>query len=257
MKSKINNTLKLFLVLAATSFTFSSCGVQEENDQLKAANAKLQEDLARAEAAAETLDEVGALIDSIDVSRNLLYIDMEKGISGKTYEEKIRAIDAYMKESEQRMEQMEASLAKSNAKNSAYANTIRKLRQQLDQKTQEIADLKERVEKLQSENKALIKTVDLQAKELSDQEVEIQKNNEEIALQKNRIQELMVQAKKTEADAYYAQAEALEEAANRTKLAPKKKKATYAEALELYKKSFEAGRKDAYEKVQELSEKVN
>ncbi|OHX68231.1 hypothetical protein [Flammeovirga pacifica] len=256
MKLKNYTKTKAFLIVSL-AFIFGACGIKEENEQLKETNAKLQEDLARAEAAAQTLNEVGALIDSIDASRNLLYIDMEKGISGKTYEEKIRAIDAYMKESEQRMEQMEASLAKSNAKNSAYANTIRKLRQQLDQKSQEIERLKSNVENLTSEKNALIKTVDLQAKELSDQEVAIQKNNEEITLQKNRIQELMVQAKKTEADAYYAQAEALEEAAKRTKLAPKKKKATYTEALELYKKSFEAGKKDAYDKVQELSEKVN
>ncbi|MBB6459850.1 hypothetical protein [Flammeovirga kamogawensis] len=246
-----------FITTAMSTLLLTSCGMKEENEQLKQTNEKLQEDLARAEAAAQTLDEVGALIDSIDVSRNLLYIDMEKGISGKTYEEKIRAIDAYMKESENRMEQMEASLAKSNAKNSAYANTIRKLRQQLDQKTQEIDDLKGQVEKFRSENKALIKTVDLQAKELSDKEIQIQKKKEELALLDNRIQELMVQAKKTEADAFFAQAEALEEAANRTKLAPKKKKATLGEALELYKKSFEAGRKDAYDKVQELSEKLD
>lgn len=256
MTKNITKSFSFFLSGALALF-FTSCGVQEENDQLKATNAKLQEDLARAEAAAQTLDEVGALIDSIDVSRNLLYIDMEKGISGKTYEEKIRAIDAYMQESENRMEQMEASLAKANTKNSAYANTIRKLRQQLDQKTQEISDLKQQVEKYRTENKALIKTVDLQAKELSDKEIQIQKKKEELSLLENRIQELMVQAKKTEADAYYAQAEALEEAARRTKLAPKKKKATYSEALELYKKSFEAGRKDAYDKVQELSEKVD
>ncbi|NME69510.1 hypothetical protein [Flammeovirga aprica] len=256
MANNITKSFSFFLSGAMALF-FTSCGMQEENDQLKATNAKLQEDLARAEAAAQTLDEVGALIDSIDVSRNLLYVDMERGISGKTYEEKIRAIDAYMQESENRMEQMEASLAKANTKNSAYANTIRKLRQQLDQKTQEISDLKQQVDKYRTENKALIKTVDLQAKELSDKEIQIQKKKEELSLLENRIQELMVQAKKTEADAFYAQAEALEEAARRTKLAPKKKKATYAEALELYKKSFEAGRKDAYDKVQELSEKVD
>jgi len=56
--------------------------------------------------------------------------------------------------------------------------------------------------------------------------------------------------------AFHAQGQALEEAANRTKLAPKKKKETYREALELYKKAQSLGSDKAKAKVDELTKKV-
>ena len=54
-----------------------------------------------------------------------------------------------------------------------------------------------------------------------------------------------------------ARAQAVEEAANRTKLAPRKKKDTYKEALELYKKSVSLGKAEAQAKVDELEKKLN
>jgi hypothetical protein len=49
---------------------------------------------------------------------------------------------------------------------------------------------------------------------------------------------------------------AMEEAGNRTKLAPRKKKETYQKAYDLYKQAFEAGRTDAFEKMEELEDKL-
>ena len=66
----------------------------------------------------------------------------------------------------------------------------------------------------------------------------------------------MVKSQMTEADAFFARAEAMEEAAKRTKLAPKKRKETYAEALELYKKALAYGRADAEAKITELEGKI-
>jgi len=41
----------------------------------------------------------------------------------------------------------------------------------------------------------------------------------------------------------------VEEAANRTKLAPRKKKETYKEAIELYKKALSMGKTEAQAKL--------
>jgi len=60
----------------------------------------------------------------------------------------------------------------------------------------------------------------------------------------------------SEADAYFARAQAVEETANRTKLAPKKKKASYQEAIELYKKSLSLGKKEAQAKITALQKKI-
>ena len=61
----------------------------------------------------------------------------------------------------------------------------------------------------------------------------------------------------SEADSYMARGEAIEEAANRTKLAPRKKKETYREALELYKKALSLGSDKAQAKITALEKKIN
>jgi hypothetical protein len=77
-----------------------------------------------------------------------------------------------------------------------------------------------------------------------------------LALIEAKIQELMIQSKMSEADAYYARAQAVEEAANRTKLAPRKKKETLKEAVELYKKALSMGKTEAQAKIDELEPKI-
>ena len=66
----------------------------------------------------------------------------------------------------------------------------------------------------------------------------------------------MISSKVDEADAYFARAEAVEEAAKRTKLAPRKRKESLKEALELYKKAAALGREDANGKVTELEKRI-
>jgi TPR repeat protein len=98
--------------------------------------------------------------------------------------------------------------------------------------------------------------VDLRETEIDDLEQEIKLKLEELDFVENKIQEMMKKAQISEADSYYALGEALEEAARRTKLARKKKKETYKEALEYYQKALAFGREDAQEKIDELQEKI-
>ena len=79
----------------------------------------------------------------------------------------------------------------------------------------------------------------------------------ELKLLQIQISELVRTAKITQADSYFAQAGAIEEAARRTKLAPNKKRDTYQEALELYQKALKFGKKEAKAKVEELKSKVD
>jgi len=96
----------------------------------------------------------------------------------------------------------------------------------------------------------------MQEAELSDKAAQIETKTQELALIEARVQELMIQSKMTEADAYYARGQAVEEAANRTKLAPRKKKETYREAVELYKKALSLGKAEAQDKITELEKKL-
>ena len=66
----------------------------------------------------------------------------------------------------------------------------------------------------------------------------------------------MIQSKVSEGDAYYMRAQAIETAANRTRLAPRKKKETMKEALELYKKALSLGKSEAQAKIDQLEKRL-
>ncbi|MFO0506945.1 MAG: hypothetical protein ACK5X6_08870, partial [Chryseotalea sp.] len=148
------------------------------------------------------------------------------------------------------------ALKKSKNTANGYAATIKKLKADLENKSKEIAELQSLVDKYRNENENLIQTIGLQDAEIADKEDQIAAKRQELALLEARIQEMMIQSKMTEADAYFARAAAVEEAANRTKLAPKKKKETFKEAIELYKKAQSLGHNGAAAKIAELEKKI-
>jgi chromosome segregation ATPase len=217
----------------------------KEKDQLKSQNDSLRVQLEESQRMAQTLTEVGVLMDSIDASRQLLRVNMVEG-----------TINNYVKDTQQKINDLEKNLSKSDANSKAFQKTIRTLKSQLAEKTTQIASLEEQVEKYRNENQNLISTVGMQEAELVDKQAEIEAKGQELALIEARIQELMIQSKMSEADAYYARAQAVEEAANRTKLAPKKKKETLKEAIELYKKALSMGKAEAQAKIDELEKKI-
>jgi chromosome segregation ATPase len=180
-------------------------------------------------------------------------------VEGTTYEDytsRMQELNRYVKETERKIDDLEQALQKSQGAASTYAKQIKKLKADLDARNKEIVVLQETVEKYRNENQNLVNLAEMQSAEIADKDIQIQTKEQELALIEARIQELMIQSKMTEADAYYARAEAVEEAANRTKLAPKKKKETLLEALELYKKSLSLGKQEAQAKITELENKT-
>jgi chromosome segregation ATPase len=168
----------------------------------------------------------------------------------------VGAINVYVKETQKNIDELESSLKNSKSSSNAFSKTIKQLRSDLETKTKEIADLQEQVEKYRNENQNLITTVGMQEAELTDKQTQIETKTQELALIEARVQELMIQGKMSEADAYYARAQAVEEAANRTRLAPRKKKETLREAVELYKKALSLGKNEAQDNITALEKKL-
>ncbi|MFM8740844.1 MAG: hypothetical protein ACKOC0_11660 [Cytophagales bacterium] len=246
--------IKNLLVASAAALFLTSCGGNSE--KLQSQVDSLKNELQTSQQFAQTLQEVGVLMDSIDANRQLLRVNMVEGTTYDDYKNRMRDINSYVKDTQSKIEELEKSLKKAKGNAKAYAATIKKLKADLDAKNVEIASLNEKVEQLKNENSNLITTVGLQEAELSDKEAQIQTKQQELALIEARIQELMVQSKVNEADSYFTRAAAIEEAANRTKLAPKKKKNTYKEAIELYKKALSLGKQEAQAKITELEKKI-
>jgi chromosome segregation ATPase len=226
--------LKNLIIIAFAAVALAGCGGQ--SDKLQSQVDSLRAELQTSQQFSQTLQEVGTLMDSIDANRQLLRVNMVEGTTYADYTSRMKDINNYVKDTQRKIEDLEKSLKKSKGNVNAYAATIKKLKAELESKNEEIAKLQELVANMTDENKNLITTIGLQEAELNDKSAQIEAKKQELALLEEKIQQVQLQSKVSEADSYFARAQAIEEAGNRTKLAPKKKKETYREAIELYKK---------------------
>ena len=247
--------LKKLLYILPLVALLAGCDKAEKETLQKQVDS-LNLELERSHQMSKTLSEVGTLMDSIDASRQLLRVNMVEGTTYDDYAARMKNLNSYIKETQAKIEKLEKSLKGSKANESAYAKTIRDLKKSLTSKTEEVVLLQEQVEKYRNENQNLVTTVGLQEAEIVDKQAQIEAKNLELALIEARVQELMIQSKMSEADAYYTRALAVEEAANRTKLAPRKKKDTLREAIELYKKALSLGKNEAQAKIDELEKRL-
>lgn len=245
-----------FAVVVIITSLMASCGLKQENEKMLAKIDSLNTELAFQQQMTSVLENVGVLLDSIDESRNALKLNMEMGTTYDDFSTRLSEINQYVKDSEKKIDEMERSLAKSNSASKAYAATISRLKKELTEKTEQIAQLEATVAQYQAENKELVSMVELQTAELNDKTSQIESKRQELEMLEVRITELLTQSKVSQADSYYMRAQAAEEAARRTQLAPKKKKESYKEALDLYQKAFDLGRADAKLKIDDLAKRV-
>ena len=249
----MKRTIALYLFAGIMTF---ACVPKEEKEKLEMENEELRAELNRAQMAVAVLEEVGTLIDSIDNARDALKVELEAGTDYDDYVKRMDDINEYVAQTEASLEKLEQELDAKSEKNQVYIRTISRLKKDLATKSKEISELQGTVEKYKQQNTDLLNIVDLRETQIDDLEEEITMKLEELNLLENRVQEIMKKAQVSEADSYYALGEALEEAARRTKLAPKKKKETYKEAVEYYKKALAFGREDAQDKIDALEKKI-
>lgn len=247
---------RFILGLSVATILLVSCD-NKEKARLEAQNDSLRTELQTSQQLASTLNEVGSLLDSIDANRQMLRTDVVEGTTYTDYAARLRSLNSYIRETKTRINELEQTAQKSKSSSASYASTIKKLRMDLESRTQQIAALEEEVNKMRTENASLAMTVNQRDSVLA-QNTEIIKMREQdiVSLEKN-VEDINMQAKLNQADAYFAQALALETAAQRTKFAPRKKKETQREALELYKLAFSLGKEEAQPKIEELEKSTS
>lgn len=224
------------------------CNNKKREVALQSEIDSLRTELQESEQTAEALQDVGVMIDSIDASRQLLRTDMVEGATYQDYQNRLASIREYVSESQQKIAELERTAQRSRG----YAGTIRRLKADLDETSKQLASLEEEVKNIRSENQSLSRTVSARDSVITLNEETLREREENLASLESDIQEMNVESKNFMAESYYKQASALEEAAKRTHFAPKKKKKTRHEALELYKKALEMGKEEAQAKVEEL-----
>lgn len=239
----------LFSVLSA--LILNSCA-PKSGDNLQSQLDSMRNEVRNAEELAKTLGEVGVLMDSIDANRQALRINMVEGSTYDEYVGRMQGLNQYVRETEKKIAELEKLLRKSKSTANAYAATIKNLKKDLDDKNKEIERLQATVEQYRNENQNLMRVAELQELELTDKEAQIEAKKLELAALEKRIEQVLANAQVSEADGFFARAQAVEETANRTKLAPKKRRASLEEALSLYKKAQSLGHPKAAEQIKRI-----
>lgn len=247
--------MKKYILGIVVMVSLFSCDTKEkENVALQSKVDSLSYQLNVSKESEAKLNEVGILIDSIDASRKALQIKMIEGSSYADYVSRLREINTYVQQTEAKL----ASLEKSSAKVSkASAASIRRLKADLAQRSEEIVALQLQLVEARNDNMAL--WVKLNQKDsilwMKDQVIKL--NESDIASLEKLVNDTQVENKITVANLYYNQAAALETVAKRTQFAPRKKKAARQEALELYRLSLSLGKSEAQVRITELEKQLS
>jgi hypothetical protein len=233
----------------------AGCNQREKETAWKHEVDSLRTQLALNTEAMETLGEVGALIDSIDVSRDVVRSGIAERLPQDIYTARLAEINEYVKASQFKIEDLDRELRKHRSSNSKTNVALAKMKRDLQAKSDELLLLAAELTRYKYENDSLNNTVNIQTAELNDKLEQLNARQEEIARLEDEMKVISAQAKFDLAESYYLRAQALEEAAKRTNFAPKKKKSTRSEALELYRLAALSGKEEAEQKIQELEKR--
>lgn len=240
------------LPLLASVALLGSCD-NKEKLQLQAQVDSLKTELQVSQQTNREFEEIGVLIDSIDASRQLLRADVVEGTTYKDYKNRLQNINQHIKDTQAKIAELEKTAKRTNG---AFG-TIKRLKADLELRSQEIAALQQEVEKYRGENATLTKNLSSRDSVITVNSETIKLREQDIANLETKVQEINTASRASQADLYFSQAQALETAAERTKFAPKKKKETIREALELYKLSLSFGKQEAQDKINELEKEVS
>jgi chromosome segregation ATPase len=244
------------LLTVAVAAMFASCGPSEK-DKLRTEVDSLRSELQISQQMAEKLNEIGALMDSIDANRQVLRLSVVEGVSKEDYVNRMEGLKNYVRSTEDRIEELENTLKKSKSSNRAFAATVKKLKAEIESKNQEIALLTETVNKYKTDNENLVKINESQGQDILQKLEQIEVKKQEVAALEQRIDDVSAKAKQSIASSYIAHAKSVEELANRTRFAPKKKKQALAQSLELYRKAALYGSEEANTGIERIESQLN
>ncbi|MCS7005478.1 MAG: hypothetical protein NZM38_09145 [Cytophagales bacterium] len=249
-----------YLIISIVALSLYACVSKSEYEQKVAELDSLKNVLTATQSQEAELTQrllkVSEIIDGIETSQKNLRISLEKGISFEDFQKKAEAIKADMEKSKKQIEALEKALNKSSSKNKLLEKMVEEMKKQLAEKDAIISDLTAKVEKLKGENTALNQIIEFQKEEIKEKEAELSKKKAEISELESKLSETQKQALKEAADLFYLRGEDNIALAEKTKLAPNKKRAHYQDAYNMFKRSFELGRADAFKRMQELEEKI-
>lgn len=251
MKKIVAKSFVWFILIFSLSFLFIGC-YKQENEQLQSQVDSLQHELQSSQRIVMQLGEIDALMDSIDASRRVLRTNVVEGTSYKNYMNRLRDLNAYIKDVQVKIDELE-NTAKTVV---GLHSSLRKLRTDLDFRTQEISALKLEVSKFRNANDSMALAIAQRDSSLMAKDELIKVNEAIIASIETSMHDTNEASKLKMAELYYNQAKTQEEVGARTTFAPRKKKEALRDALELYKIALSLGKKEAQERIDILEKEL-
>ena len=244
--------IRFVLILALSSLIFGCCGdVEQQNAELTSRVDSLNTELKEAQKAINTINEIQAILDSIASERERMDLQLvEGGIEREDYVERIEALSIMLFEAE-------AKLSTVEKERGYYAGLTTQLRKEVDARNKEVKSMQQVLKEASTKIITMAGTLAERKSAIEKLEQDIAVREQDLELLEARIELMRKDAQSAEAEAYFQRGLAYEETANRTKLAPKKKKETLTDALGMFRKSLDLGYKPAAAKIQEIQEKLN
>jgi chromosome segregation ATPase len=221
--------------------------------QLQKQNDSLRHELVSRNAMLKVMYDANALLDSIDLHRKALKEAANEPFHHR-FSARLQEIHEYIKRSEKQITNMQNELHSSRNEASAYLMLVDALKGEVGIRDGEIETLADSVDHYETTNFGLSANLTAQEQAIENLYVEIREKQQKLSLLEEKVSELV---KLTEAEAYYARGMSVEEEAEKIKFAPVRRKETFREALELYKKSYSLGKKEARAKVLEIQKVVS
>jgi hypothetical protein len=195
------------------------------------------------------LEQVGKYLDSIDIQRNWIEINLEQGLSESDYLARMTRLSQYVQKAEWTIRELEKT-------RSAYASQVKRLKQEIVVQDQELQKLLAIIESSNAENEGLSTTLLLSEDDLTAARIQIletqNKLNEVLTIGQKLKEDLAM----TKAESLFRQGENKEDLAQHIQLAPKRKRKTLEQSLDLYKQSLSQGYEPARAKVETLTKRL-
>jgi hypothetical protein len=249
----LNNRSTFFLLLVVL---MAGCH-SKEITRLQIENDSLRNELDSRHAAMTPLTDVAAWMDSIDATRALMARSLKDGNSSEELTSQLRNINQFVKMSEDRLEAVQKALKSAKLESSSYLMLVDALKSEVQLRVDDLVELNEQVGMYKDKNDVLTGAIAIRGREVDQVRRQASGKQEELLLLEAKIQAMVNNFKIAEADGYYARARAVEETARRTRLAPQKRRETFREALELYKKSVSLGKQDATTDISRLEKRLD
>lgn len=245
------NSKSIFVVILMVA------GLVSCENKLAPENAKLQAQVDSLQTAMESklyteglMEQMGQYLDSIDMNRNWVEVNLETGVPTEDYIERMKRLNAYVQKAEATIKELEKSKG-------VYAAQIKRLKQEIIAKDNEIKLLQSQVAMSQEETRIVSEKLQVSEQQLSSTRKDLSDAQSKITNMNDDIAALNDKATLTQAESYYNQGENYEQLADHIQLAPKKKKQALRDALDFYKKADELGYAPAKEKIKLIESKLN